>query len=141
MAFCWKENPSCGNIFLNFLFYIGVELINNVVPVSGGQQNDSVIHIHVPILFQILSPIRLLHNIEQSYIIIGCLRFLETSMWCSQNIFNMTTSISQNVLPIHSYQEDFWHLLSISIYFIIYILYTHIIHTTVHVYIYIFITF
>ena len=40
--------------FFNFLFYIGVQLINNVVLVSGVQQSDSVIHIHVPILFQIL---------------------------------------------------------------------------------------
>ena len=30
-----------------FLFYIGVSLINNVMLVSGIQQNDSVIHIHV----------------------------------------------------------------------------------------------
>ena len=34
--------------------------------VSGVQQSDSVIHIHVSILFQILFPFRLLHNIEQS---------------------------------------------------------------------------
>ena len=34
--------------------------------VSGVQQSDSVIHIHVAILFQILFPFRLLHNIEQS---------------------------------------------------------------------------
>ena len=53
-------------IFLNFLFYIGVELINNVVIVSGVQQSDSVIHIHVSILFQILFAIRLLQNIKQS---------------------------------------------------------------------------
>ena len=34
--------------------------------VSGVQQSDSVIHLHVPILFQILFPFRLLQNIEQS---------------------------------------------------------------------------
>ena len=34
--------------------------------VSGVQQSDSVIHIHVSILFQILFPIKLLKNIEQS---------------------------------------------------------------------------
>ena len=33
--------------------------------VSGVQQSDSVIHIHVSILFQILFPFRLLHNIGQ----------------------------------------------------------------------------
>ena len=36
----------------NFLFYIGVELINNVVLVSGVQQSDSVIHIHVSVLWE-----------------------------------------------------------------------------------------
>ena len=41
--------------------------------VSGVQQSDSVIHIHVSILFQILFPFRLLHNIEQHslYYIVG----------------------------------------------------------------------
>ena len=34
--------------------------------VSGVQQSDSVTHIHVCILFQILFPFRLLWNIEQS---------------------------------------------------------------------------
>ena len=41
-------------------------MINNVVLVSGVQQSDSVIHIHVSILFKILFPFRLLHNNEQS---------------------------------------------------------------------------
>ena len=41
-----------------------MELINNIVLVSGIQQSDSVIH--VSILFQILFPFRLLQNIEQS---------------------------------------------------------------------------
>ena len=50
----------------NFLFYIGVQLINNVEFVSGVQQSDSVIHTHVSILFQSFFPFRLLHNIEQS---------------------------------------------------------------------------
>ena len=42
-------------------------MVNNAVTVTGVQQSDSVIiHIHVSILFQILFPFRLLHNIEQS---------------------------------------------------------------------------
>ena len=41
--------------------------MNNVVLVSGVQPSDSVIHIHVSILFQILFPFRLLHNVEQSF--------------------------------------------------------------------------
>ena len=40
--------------------------MNNVVLVSGVQQSDSVLHIHVSILFQIPFPFRLLQNIEQS---------------------------------------------------------------------------
>ena len=41
-------------------------MTNNVVLVSGVQQSDPVIHIHVSILFQILFPFKFLHNIEQS---------------------------------------------------------------------------
>ena len=41
-------------------------LINNVVIVSDVQQSDSVIHIHLSIVFQILFPFRLLQNIEQN---------------------------------------------------------------------------
>ena len=40
--------------------------MNNVVLVSSVQQRDSVVHIRVSIYFQILSPFRLLRNIEQS---------------------------------------------------------------------------
>ena len=42
-----------GFFFFNLLLYIGVQLINNVMLVSGVYQCDSVIHIHihVPILF------------------------------------------------------------------------------------------
>ena len=49
--------------FFNFLFYIGVQLIYNVVLVSGIQQSNSVIHMYVSILFQILFPYRLLESI------------------------------------------------------------------------------
>ena len=40
--------------------------MNNVMLVSGVKQSDSVIHILVSILFQIILPFRLLQNIEQS---------------------------------------------------------------------------
>ena len=40
-------------------------MINNVVLVSGVQQSDLVMDIHVFILFQILFLFRLLQNIEQ----------------------------------------------------------------------------
>ena len=44
--------------------------------VSGVQQSDSVIHIHVSILFQILYPFRLLQNIERSSLCYKNSRFL-----------------------------------------------------------------
>ena len=53
--------------FLNFLFYIGMWLINNVVLVSRVQQSVSVIHTHVSVLFsKNFFPFRLFHNTEQS---------------------------------------------------------------------------
>ena len=47
-----------------FFIFIGIELMNNVVLISGVCQTDTVIHIYVSILFQILFPFRLLQNIE-----------------------------------------------------------------------------
>ena len=41
-------------------------MINNVVLTSDVQESDSVMHIHVSMVFQILFPFRLLQNIEQS---------------------------------------------------------------------------
>ena len=48
--------------FFKFLFYFGLHLTYNVVLVSGVQQSDSVIHVFI--LFQILSPYRLLQSIK-----------------------------------------------------------------------------
>ena len=50
----------------NFLFYLGVWLVNNVVIVSSGQQSDSAICIHVFIFPQTPLPSRLPHSIEPS---------------------------------------------------------------------------
>ena len=54
--------------FLNIfkLSFIGVQLIYNVALVSAVQQSESVIHIHISTLFQILFPYRSLQSIEQS---------------------------------------------------------------------------
>ena len=41
-------------------------MIDNVEIVSGGQQRDSAIHIHVSTLSQTSLPSRLPHNIEQN---------------------------------------------------------------------------
>ena len=49
--------------FFFFLNFIGLQLIYNVVLVSGIQQSDSVIHIHIVILYQILFSYRY-HRIE-----------------------------------------------------------------------------
>ena len=51
---------------LTFLFCVGVELMNNIVVVSGEQRRDSAIHTHVSILPQTPVLSRLPHNIEQS---------------------------------------------------------------------------
>ena len=59
-------------------------MINNVVIVSGVQQSDTAIHIHVSILFQILFPFRLFHNIEQSslcYTVGPCWLFMSFLLW------------------------------------------------------------
>ena len=72
--FIWGGEVSPGDnahskaclFFFNFLFYIRVQLINHAVIVSGAQQSDSAIHIHVSILPQTPLPSRLPHNIEQS---------------------------------------------------------------------------
>ena len=50
----------------NFLVFMRVYLINNVVIVSGGQLSNSAIHIHVSILPQTPLPSRLPHSIEES---------------------------------------------------------------------------
>ena len=39
----------------SFLFYTGAELVNNVVLISGVQQGDTVIHIHVTTFFKLCS--------------------------------------------------------------------------------------
>ena len=55
-------------LFIFNSFYIVLQLINKVVLVSGVQQNDSGLHIQESMLFQILFSIRLLQNIDQSYL-------------------------------------------------------------------------
>ena len=49
-----------------FFLYIEVQLINNLVLVSGVQRSESVTHIHESIHFQIFFKVTLLWNIEQS---------------------------------------------------------------------------
>ena len=67
-------------------------MINNVVLVSGVQQSDSVIHIHVSLLFQILFTCRLLQNIEQS-----SLCYTVDPCWLS--ILNIVVCVCQSQTP------------------------------------------
>ena len=64
--------------------------MNNVGIVSGGQQRDSAVYIHVTILLQASLPSRLPHNIEQSslcYTIGPCWLFiLNIAVWTSDSI-------------------------------------------------------
>ena len=65
--------------------HLGVQLINNAVLVSGVQQSDSVIDIHIFILFQILFSYRLSQNVEQSslsYVQQVLLDYLFCIQWC-----------------------------------------------------------
>ena len=59
--FLWLSNIPLYiyHIFVVVVNFIRVELICNVVLVSGVRQSDSVKHIHISILFQILFPYRL----------------------------------------------------------------------------------
>ena len=66
--------------------------MNNVVIVSGVQQSDSVVHIHVSIFFQILFPFTLLQNIEQS-----SLCYTVGPCWLS--IVNITLCTCQSQTP------------------------------------------
>ena len=67
-------------------------MLSRVVLISGVQQSDSVIHIHVSGFFLILFPFRLLQNIEQSslcYIVGPC--------WLS--ILNIAACTCQSQTP------------------------------------------
>ena len=63
--------------------------MNKVVLVASIQQSDSVLHIHVFIIFQILSLFRLLHSIEQSSLCYPC--------WLS--ILNVAVCTRQSQTP------------------------------------------
>ena len=60
---CPKQNLTCNSHVVLVFFFLSQ---HNVVLVSGVQQSDSVIRPQAPILFQILFPLRLLLNTEQS---------------------------------------------------------------------------
>ena len=97
-------------LFFKILFILfGVQLINNVVLVSGVQQSDLVIHIHVSILLQILFPFRLLHNMEQS-----SLCYTVGPCWLS--ILNIIACIYQSQTPNLSLPPTFPPLVTINLF-------------------------
>ena len=59
LLWCWITL----RFFFNFLFYIGIQLINNVVMVSGEEWRDSAILIHVSVLPETPLPSRLAHHV------------------------------------------------------------------------------
>ena len=75
--------------FILTYFILKYSQLTSVVIVSGIQQSGSLIHIHVSILSQILSPFRLLHNIAQSslcYTVGLCwLSFLSIAVYVCQS--------------------------------------------------------
>ena len=62
------QRDMCTPNFFKKINFIGVQLIYNVVLVSGVQQSNSLIHIHIFILFKILFSCRLSQNTEQSFL-------------------------------------------------------------------------
>ena len=86
------------------LFYTAAWLTGNVVLALDVQQSDSVIHMHVSILYQILFPIRLLQSSEQSsldYRVWGlCLLLphliLSSVIWTSNSIWLSPLSRREN---------------------------------------------
>ena len=48
--------------------FFEAQLIYSAVLFSGEWQSDSVIHVHVSILFQILFPYKLIQNIEYNFL-------------------------------------------------------------------------
>ena len=78
-------------------------MINSVVLVSGVKQSDSVIPIHVFILFQITFLFRLLENIEQ-----GSLCYTVGPCWLS--ILNVAVCTHQSQTPNSSLPAAAPHL-------------------------------
>ena len=90
--------------FFRFLYWNIVS--NNVVLISSVQQSDSVIHVCVSILFQVLFPFYLVHDIEQSY-----LCYTVGSCWLS--ILNIEVCVCQSQTPVYPHPLSL-HLITIS---------------------------
>ena len=106
--------------FFNFLDFIGMQFIYNVVLVSAVQQSESIIHIHISILFQILFPYRSLQRIEQgSLCYIKCSRqpptdvtFSDIHAWVSLNthchpktLFHLATQHNKSLVSFLQFRS------------------------------------
>ena len=74
-------------------------MIDNVVLVSGVQQGDSVICIHVSILFQILFPFRVLQSTEQSSL-------CYTGGPCWLSVLNIAACTCQSQMDLFTKQKQ-----------------------------------
>ena len=81
-------------VFFFNLFYIGIQPITNVVIISGGQQRDSSIRIHVSILPQTPFSSRLPHNIEQSSLCLYNKTLLVIHFKCSSVYMSIPNSLT-----------------------------------------------
>ena len=79
-------------LFFNFLFYTGVQPINNVVIISDAWQRDSAVRVHVSVLLQTLLTSRLPYNIDQS-----SLCYTVGSCWLS--ILNIAVCTCRSQIP------------------------------------------
>ena len=85
----------CKQTALNFFIILYWSIVNDIVLVSYIQQSDSVLHIHVSILFQTLFLFSLLQNIEQN-----SLCYAVGPCWLST--LNIAVSNCQSQFPIYS---------------------------------------
>ena len=97
-----------GLIFFYLLFYVGVEWIKNAVLVSDAQQSDSVIHIHVSVLFQILFPFsEFSHSVMSNFLWPHGLQHARPSY--QEQIFFFKGSFASVILKQkHNKQPSWW---------------------------------
>ena len=90
----WRYQP----IFLNNFISHRSKWVDHVVLISHVQQSDSVSHIHASILFQILFPLKLLQNTEQS-----SLCYTIGPPWLS--VLNIAVCTCHSQLPVYPFSQ------------------------------------
>ena len=91
-------------------FLIGLQLIYNAGLVSGVQQSESVTHIHISILLQILFPYRPLQSIKQHSLFYTLgpyqLSFIHSSVYMSIPISQFTTPLLYTLMTMFFNREE-----------------------------------